>query len=384
MNVRRALLLGTLLFLLSPGSALAANTVTLNASATTVRYGSTVTLSGAIDPVAAGETVVLYREDGATWTAVATTSTDAAGAFSFATVMNAPGTFVAQGTDAGGNSVTSPQVSISIRPLLSVGLSGSRTIGHALYVVGRLTPRVAGTVTVRTGTIIRTVTLNSYGRFRARIPTTKWYRYYAVVDVNPAAGYVAARRTLLIRVRLVSLGLGSRGPAVRWLQYSLKHRHYAMGTADGRYGYDTRDAVLAWQKVHGYRRTGYFSSGLWRPLRASGVPLARIRRGNHIEVSKPRQVLYEVRSGKVAAVAHVSTGATGNTPVGHWHIYWKDAGFNSLEMYYSMYFIGGFAIHGYHSVPAYPGSHGCVRTPLWYAPRIFSRWGVGTSVYVFG
>jgi lipoprotein-anchoring transpeptidase ErfK/SrfK len=49
----------------------------------------------------------------------------------------------------------------------------------------------------------------------------------------------------------------------------------------------------------------------------------------------------------------------------------------------SSYFIRGYAIHGYASVPTYPASHGCVRTPLWFAPGFYARWSIGASVYVF-
>ena len=52
-------------------------------------------------------------------------------------------------------------------------------------------------------------------------------------------------------------------------------------------------------------------------------------------------------------------------------------------MFYSSFFIGGFAIHGYHSVPAYPASHGCVRIPLWIAVRVYSLLDYGTSVYIY-
>ena len=79
----------------------------------------------------------------------------------------------------------------------------------------------------------------------------------------------------------------------------------------------------------------------------------------------------------------MSTGATGNTPVGHWRVYAKSPGYNALGMYDSLYFLRGFAIHGYFSVPSYPASHGCVRTPIWFAREVYARWGVGTSVYVF-
>jgi lipoprotein-anchoring transpeptidase ErfK/SrfK len=45
-------------------------------------------------------------------------------------------------------------------------------------------------------------------------------------------------------------------------------------------------------------------------------------------------------------------------------------------------FKGGFAIHGYPSVPAYRASHGCVRIPMWIAPSLFSAHGLGTTVVV--
>ena len=382
--MRRTLLLGALLFLLAPGSALAADAVTLNGSASVVRYNRAVTLSGAITPVAAGETVGLYRQAGSAWTLVGSTTTAADGTFSVAVVLKSPATFLARATDSAGNPVESSPVSVKVRPLLSARLAGSNVIGAKLYVTGRLVPRTAGIVYVSAGTIVRKARLSRYGYYRVQIPTTRWFTYYAHARVAPATGFTAVRRTRHVRVKRVSLALGSTGPAARWLDYSLRKRSFTVDGVDSRYGYDTRDAVYAFQKVHGLARTGYWSASLWRLLRDSGTPKARIARGSHIEVSKTRQTLYEVRRGKVVSIMHVSTGATGNTPVGHFHIYWKDAGFNALGMYYSMYFHGGFAIHGYHSVPPFQASHGCVRTPLWFAPKIFSRWGVGASVYVFG
>jgi hypothetical protein len=180
------------------------------------------------------------------------------------------------------------------------------------------------------------------------------------------------------------LALGARGPAVRWLEYSLARlHHFALPSVDAAYDYATVDAVLAFQSIHGLPRTGVVDRRFWDVLARSGLPRARIPFGDHIEVDKTRQVLLEVRDGVVSFAAHVSTGATGNTPVGHWHVYAKQPGYTPKMMYDSLFFIDGFAIHGYYSVPAYPASHGCVRTPLWFAPQIFSRWGVGTSVYVF-
>src|SRR5205085_1017375 len=60
----------------------------------------------------------------------------------------------------------------------------------------------------------------------------------------------------------------------------------------------TAGAVLAFEKVHGLPRTRAVTRRFWRVLRASGPP-PRIRSGNHIEVDKTLQVLYEVPHGEV-------------------------------------------------------------------------------------
>ena len=116
---------------------------------------------------------------------------------------------------------------------------------------------------------------------------------------------------------------------------------------------------------------------------AGGATLPRARYGgDHVEVDKGRQVLFVVRGGKVALVTHVSTGATGNTPLGLWHVYGKVAGWSWVRWYPS-YFLRGFAIHGYPDVPAYPASHGCVRVPMWLAPSLYTKIPIGSSVYVY-
>ena len=79
-------------------------------------------------------------------------------------------------------------------------------------------------------------------------------------------------------------------------------------------------------------------------------------------------------------VVHVSTGATGNTPLGSWQVYRKSAGGTRCSG--PDVLKGGFAIHGYPSVPAFPASHGCVRVPMWIAPSLFSANDYGATVVV--
>jgi lipoprotein-anchoring transpeptidase ErfK/SrfK len=62
----------------------------------------------------------------------------------------------------------------------------------------------------------------------------------------------------------------------------------------------------------------------------------------------------------------------------------KQPGTNALGMVHSSYFIRGYAVPGYASIPAYAGaSHGCLRVPVPDALTI-SRWmrrGTRVSVY---
>jgi lipoprotein-anchoring transpeptidase ErfK/SrfK len=165
------------------------------------------------------------------------------------------------------------------------------------------------------------------------------------------------------------------------LEERLAALHFALRGVDGSYGSDTSDAVLAFQKLYGLPRTGHVDARFWRLLVNAHTPRARYP-GNHVEVDKARQVLFEVRGGKVALVVHVSTGATGNTPLGEWHVYRRVPGWDWV-LYYPSYFLRGFAIHGYPDVPAYPASHGCVRVPLWVATRLYSLQWDGEAVYVY-
>jgi lipoprotein-anchoring transpeptidase ErfK/SrfK len=52
-------------------------------------------------------------------------------------------------------------------------------------------------------------------------------------------------------------------------------------------------------------------------------------------------------------------------------------------MYMSNYFIRGYAIHGYPSVPTYNASHGCLRVPNADAVAIFNWIRVGDPIWVY-
>jgi peptidoglycan hydrolase-like protein with peptidoglycan-binding domain len=373
--VRAVIVLAVLLG--APAQAATAG-ITLAPDRAIVPYGGTVKLVGGVDPPVAGQAVELLVQTEAGLAPAGAAPTAADGTFSFSLPVSAPAAFVAR--SAG---VDSAPVVVGVRPLLRVRLSGSRSLGGRLVLSGRLLPAPAGALTLSVGATSSPLAVDGAGRFHARVPTDRIDSYTAVVQLAPAPNFEAVQAAVRYRIQLPTLRLGSHGAPVRNLEWRLAELHYVLRGVNGYFGYDTYEAVLAFQKVHRVSRTGRVTAATWRLLSRAGVPRARIPRGDHMEVDKSRQVLFEVRKGKVVRVVHVSTGATGNTPVGRWRVYSKTPGYNGSRMYYSLFFLRGFAIHGYASVPPFPASHGCVRTPIWFAPGLYSRWKRGAAIWVF-
>jgi hypothetical protein len=258
-------------------------------------------------------------------------------------------------------------------------------IGRRLRVVALVRPRGAGTLRMRVWRSGRELQPRTFGS-RAVLPlsTARMASYAVRIEVDPSGAFRPRRTTVRTTVHVPHLSRGASGPSVRILERQLAQLRYALRGIDTYYAYDTYDAVLAFQKVHGLARTGRVDPALWRRLRGAHEPRPRYRRGGrHLEVDKSRQVLFEVAGGRVVRVVHASTGATGNTPVGRWHVYSKVPGFLPSGMFYSSFFLRGFAIHGYSSVPPYPASHGCVRIPMWIAPKLFASNSYGEPVYVY-
>lgn len=338
------------------------------------RFGRPAVFAGAVVPAAGGMPVALYS--GSAELAVGRTGAD--GSFRLRVRrLRSPGPYVVRTAAA-----SSQPLTIALHPLLSTHFVGPGTVGAPLALRAAVHPAAAGRLRIRLwrgGRVIADVARGAAATLR--VGTARAGPVRAEVELVPAAGYLGARHVLARTVVVQQLTLGATGPSVAALEQRLVAMHYALARVDSRFGEDDYEAVLAFQKVHRLARTGRVDPGLWRRIFASAAPRARYP-GTHVEVDKARQVLYEVRDGKVVLVVHVSTGATGNTPVGLWHIYRRVPGWDWV-LYYPSYFLRGFAIHGYPDVPAYPASHGCVRVPLWIATRLYAMQSYGEAVYVY-
>jgi peptidoglycan hydrolase-like protein with peptidoglycan-binding domain len=184
---------------------------------------------------------------------------------------------------------------------------------------------------------------------------------------------------------VLSAGEGKRGTDTLLLQRGLDALGYAVPVT-GYYDAGTSRAVIAFRKVNGMERIGYASPAVFSMvLKGQGAFKPRFpEAGYHVEYDWSRQVLGFFRGGKAVNVYHSSSGAPVTPTVfGTFTFYRKEPGTNHLGMVQSNYFIRGYAIHGYKSVPVYPASHGCLRVPIPNAYQIDRQITIGMKIMVY-
>jgi lipoprotein-anchoring transpeptidase ErfK/SrfK len=143
---------------------------------------------------------------------------------------------------------------------------------------------------------------------------------------------------------------------------------------------------MAWRKITGAPRNYLAAPSVLRGVLA-GKGRFRVRHpkdGRHVEADLSRQVLALIDGDEVRRIYHTSSGAPATPTIrGRFKVYRKDLGTNGLGMVDASYFIGGYAIHGYISVPAFNASHGCLRVPIPDARNIFDWLKLGDVVWVY-
>jgi hypothetical protein len=164
----------------------------------------------------------------------------------------------------------------------------------------------------------------------------------------------------------------------------LQDRGYHMGSVTDHVNESTDLAILAMRKVNDLDRTEDYDPSLFTMLLRGrgGFEPAHDEEGRHVEVDLSRQVMALVEDGKATDVFPVSTGAFG-TPTGDYNFQSKSPGYNAKGMYYSIYYDGNYATHGYYTVPTYPASHGCVRNPEPYSIFIYNWIELGDPMYIY-
>jgi N-acetylmuramoyl-L-alanine amidase len=344
-----------------------------------------VTVSGTITPAAEG-TQVIVAQDGAD---VATVVTDATGAFTTQMVASRGGQLTARLAPDG---TPSAPATLAVRPIAKL------TRGTVYpYLSARLTLRVwpatydaAVTATVWHGRHL-IANLAAHCRSGSAVllaPTAGIGSYSVVVKLPAAAGLVALNARISYTAPWRRLAAGAQSPFVRGMLLRLAALGIHVPAVGATFSRADADAVIAFQKEYRLPRTYVVDYDDWHKFDVAAAVKPRYSgKGTHLEVDKTRQVLMVVRDGHVLGLITVSTGKSGNTPVGAFRIQHKSLWATPLYgpglLFRSMGFWGNFAIHGYPSVPPYPASHGCVREPLWAADWVYRLSFVGERLYIY-
>jgi hypothetical protein len=264
-----------------------------------------------------------------------------------------------------------------------------------VVVRGVVKPYVRGEVltlyAIRRGKASKQVrrTVRRRGRYEFRFKVGNSGPVRLVVKHRASDRQVAFRtRSETIQVVNWQAGQGARGVKVTLLQRGLLKLGFATPVT-GYFDSLTANAVNAFRKTNGMGRDGYAATSVYAMvLRREGAFKLRYpdsgTHGKHVEFDWSRQVLVLADHGRPYRVYHVSSGKPSTPTVfGSFRFYRQQPGTNSHGMVHSWYFIGGYAIHGYASVPNYPASHGCLRVPIPNALSIYNWIDLGDPIYTY-
>ena len=269
--------------------------------------------------------------------------------------------------------------------------------GRRMTLTGFVRPFVPGqvvTVKVRIGR-----RLIKSGTFRLKPSSRRLYGQFSLAFASGSAGtltvnvahkataeqvYFAAAAPKVDVVVPVA-GPGSAGTFVSLIQSRLAALHYAV-PQDGVYDELTQNAILAYRKVRGWDRIFTLGPAVVHGL-LTGVGTFQVRypnQGRHVEADLTDQTLALIDGSQVVGIYPISSGKPSTpTVLGTYHVYRRSPGYLPDGMYYSSFFISGYAIHGYDPSPTYPASHGCLRLPIDDAIQVYNWITYGTTVDVY-
>jgi hypothetical protein len=273
--------------------------------------------------------------------------------------------------------------------------NGRAKIMSEVPVIGTLAPFVRGQRVKVTyflnGDKLRTKAVRArkgggdFAVFRSRIVMRRGGKY-AVSARHVANRRQGADRTVRKswKTSYEAISFGECGRLVKGFRKALRGMGY-VGSGECYRGKTAR-GVLAYRKVNGMSRNFHAGKALVKQV-FRGKGGYRIRYpgyGEHVEASLSKQVLVFAKGKRPYAIYPISSGAPATPTVqGHFRFLYPQAGYNSHGMYYSWYFYGGYAVHGYASVPNYPASHGCLRTFISDQPEIYNRIYEGLDIFVY-
>ncbi|MDQ6746468.1 MAG: L,D-transpeptidase [Actinomycetota bacterium] len=223
------------------------------------------------------------------------------------------------------------------------------------------------------------------GRFTERVRSPRAGAVTVTVTHARTAqqvGYQARRRYAVLAE---PTGFGSRGPFVALIQQRLAALHLFLRQS-GVYDGGTGLAIDAYHRLLGWGTSqGLGGATISALLNGRGHFHIRFpRHGHHAEGNLGKQLLALADGGTVRYILPISSGKLSTpTILGDFHVYQRTPGYLPDGMYYSSFFIGGYAIHGYDPAPDFPASHGCMRLPIADAIPTYHWLGYGNWVDVY-
>ena len=284
--------------------------------------------------------------------------------------------YVPDAFDVGGHLVTVPGRTVHIRGVVRPYVAGQTVLVKA-FVGGkqfktdrlRIKPSPGGT----SGRFTEVLSSPRVGQVTVQVGHTR----------TDTLGGLLARRSFAALDE--HAGFGSTGSFVQLVQQRLAALHFYIpqsGVYDQGTGLalDAYHRLLHWgtyQTLDG-RTISYLLDGF-------GEFKVRFpRHGKHAEGNLSLQLLALADGSHVQAIYPISSGKPSTpTILGDFHVYSKVPGYLPDGMYFSNFFISGYAIHGYNPAPDFPASHGCMRVPIPDATSIYGWLQIGDWVDVY-
>jgi L,D-transpeptidase catalytic domain len=269
------------------------------------------------------------------------------------------------------------RVSLSLPDAFLVSHHPVTIPGRTVHVAGVVRPFVPGQwVTVRCylgSKLVKTDRLrlkpngkHTYGAFSERVvsPGVGTITVKVAHDRNKLMLGFLKRSTYAVLDTHV--GFGSSGPFVELMQNQLGNLHFFLGKT-GIYDSGMGLAIDAYHRLLGWGTSQLLDGRtIAELLDQRGAFTVRFpSHGDHAEGDLTHQLLALIKGSKVYWIFPISSGKPSTpTVLGDFQVYRRTPGYLPDGMYFSSFFTGGYAIHGYNPAPDYPASHGCMRLPI--------------------
>jgi hypothetical protein len=268
--------------------------------------------------------------------------------------------------------------------------------GRAVRVAGVVRPFVAHqSVIVKAFLFGRQISGVRFQLKRSRNGKFGWFNGpVSTPSTGEVSVFVAHRRTGLLghlqgHERFAALnpsaGFGSAGRFVQLIQQRLAALGFYIpqtGVYDGGTGLalDAYHRLLGWGTSQNLDR----ATATWLLNDWGQFKVRYPSHGRHAEGDLTHQVLALIEGSKVDGIFPISSGKPSTpTILGNFAVQRQIPFFRPDGMYFSSYFSGGYAIHGYNPAPDYPASHGCMRLPMVDAVHVYTWLAVGDGVDVY-